>query len=411
MHFCEWLMIGGLLLRYMRRATVLLVAILMLVTSMAGCLEETLSSNSPPTTKMSVSPSGTLKVGDSVQFDATGSSDPNGDPLTFEWEFGDGNTGTGQTVNHIYNSQGTFTAKLCVSDNEFEICEEKTLTVAAADAALPTASVIHYKDNDCTGEEPPAGTMILAWICEEEMDTSDDSVDTKTTIQLDGSDSSAGDSSSYLTDFEWDLDIHDDSDGDGDSSNDVDLTGETTEWTNVWPGEYEIRLTVTDNNGFTDTMNIDVYVNYRGHWAEFTIGSNSSNNDPTITIDYPVTYNSETKNTIRYVKIQFTYPKLDDDWALGTCTESNAACHNRLDVYIFNGSESSSNTEEVINSTYIDDEQRVAEPCSDDDRCVDLRLSTQHFRNYLDGTWRVDLENEKQHDTTVKSFVIILEYK
>ena len=403
-------MIDEFLLWFMRRATVLLVATLMLATAMAGCLEETLSSNSPPTAKMSISPSGTVKVGDSVEFDATGSSDPNADPLTFAWEFGDGNTGSGQTVNHIYNSEGTFTAKLCVSDNEFEICEEKNLMVAAADAALPTASVIHYKDNDCTGEDPPAGTMILAWICEEDMDTSDDSVDTKTTIQLDGSDSSAGDSSSYLTDFEWDLDVHTDSDGDGDTSNDVDLTGETTEWTNVWPGEYEVRLTVTDNNGFTDTMDIDVYVNYRGHWAEFTIGGNSSNNDPTITIDFPVTYNSDAKNTIRYVKIQFTYPKLDDDWAVG-CSEQNTACHNRLDAYVFNGSESASNTEEVYNSTYIDDEQRVAGDCSDDDRCVDLRMSTQHFRNYLDGTWRVDLKNEKAHDSTVKSFVVLLEYK
>ena len=53
----------------------------------------------------------------------------------------------------------------------------------------------------------------------------------------------------------------------------------------------------------------------------------------------------------------------------------------------------------------------TAGDCSDDDRCIELRLSTQHFRNYLDGGWTVDLVNEKAHDTTVKSFVIILEYK
>jgi len=399
----------GRALPSMRRATVLLVTTLFLATALAGCLE-TFSSDAPPTVTMSVSPSGTVKVGDNVHFDATGSSDPDGDPLSFSWDFGDGDTASGMSANHVYNSQGTFKAKLCVSSTDFEICDEKNVIVAPADAALPTASIDHYKDDDCTGENPPAGTMILAWICEEEMDTSDDVVDTTTTIQLDGSESSAGDSSSYLTDYEWDLDINDDSDGDGDMANDVDKTGENAEWTNVWPGEYEIRLTVTDNQGFTDTMDMDVFVNYRGAWAEFTIDSNGSSGAGTVTFEYPVTYNQDTGNTIRYVKIQFTYPKLDDDWPAGTCSEQTG-CSNKLDAYVYNGSDSESDTEEVANTTYLDDEQRTAGNCDDEDRCVELRLSTQHFRNYLDGSWRVDLNNEKAHDTTVKSFVIILEYK
>ena len=397
-------------LEFMRRATVLLTVTLLLATALAGCLE-TFASDAPPTVSMSVSPSGTVKVGDTVSFDATGSSDPDGDPLSFAWEFGDGNTASGMSASHTYNSEGTFKAKLCVSSTDFEICDEKNVVVAPADAVLPTASIIHYKDNDCTGENPPAGTFILAWICEEEMETNDDTVDTMTTIQLDGSDSSAGDSSAYLTDFEWDLDINDDSDGDGDTANDVDITGENSQWANVWPGEYEIRLTVTDNQGFTDTMDLDVFVNYRGAWAEFTIDSNTSSGDPVVTFAFPITYNQDTGNTIRYVKIGFSYPHLDDDWAMNSCTESNTACHNNLDVYVYNGSQTDSDTEEVANTTYLEDEQRTAGDCPDDDRCVELRLSTQHFRNYLDGGWTVDLVNEKSHDTTVKSFVIILEYK
>ena len=397
-------------LEFMRRATVLFTVTLLLATALAGCLE-TFASDAPPTVSMSVSPSGTVKVGDTVSFDATGSSDPDGDPLSFAWEFGDGNTASGMSASHTYNSEGTFKAKLCVSSTDFEICDEKNVVVAPADAVLPTASIIHYKDNDCTGENPPAGTFILAWVCEEEMETSDDTVDTMTTIQLDGSDSSAGDSSAYLTDFEWDLDINDDSDGDGDTANDVDKTGENAEWTNVWPGEYEIRLTVTDNQGFTDTMDMDVFVNYRGAWAEFTIDSNTSSGDPVVTFAFPITYNQDTGNTIRYVKIGFSYPHLDDDWEFNSCTESNTACHNNLDVYVYNGSQTDSDTEEVANTTYLEDEQRTAGDCPDDDRCVELRLSTQHFRNYLDGGWTVDLVNEKSHDTTVKSFVIILEYK
>ena len=400
-------------LEFMRRATVLFTATLLLATAMAGCLE-TMSSNAAPIVSFTISPSGTVKVGDTVTFDASGTRDPNNDQMTFEWNFGDDNTQEGiglSTVTHTYNVEGARTIKLTVTDSgEMADFEEKTIVVASADAALPTASIVHYKDDDCTGDDAPAGTFILAWICEEEMETSDDTVDAMTTIQLDGSDSAAGDSSSYLTDYEWDLDINVDSDGDGDLANDVDKTGENAEWTNVWPGEYEIRLTVTDNQGFVDTMDMDVFVNYRGAWAEFTIDGNGTSGSGTITFEFPLTYNQDTGNTIRYAKIQFTYPKQDDDWQPGTCTPSSI-CANKLDAYVYNGTQSDSDTEEVANTTYLDDESRTAGDCSDDDRCIDLRLSTQHFRNYLDGQWTVDLTNEKAHDTTVKSFVIILEYK
>jgi len=400
-------------LEFMRRATVLFTATLLLATAMAGCLE-TMSSNAAPIVSFTISPSGTVKVGDTVTFDASGTRDPNNDQMTFEWNFGDDNTQEGiglSTVTHTYNVEGARTIKLTVTDSgDMADFEEKTIVVASADAALPTASIVHYKDDDCTGDDAPAGTFILAWICEEEMETSDDTVDAMTTIQLDGSDSAAGDSSSYLTDYEWDLDINVDSDGDGDLANDVDKTGENAEWTNVWPGEYEIRLTVTDNQGFVDTMDMDVFVNYRGAWAEFTIDGNGTSGSGTITFEFPLTYNQDTGNTIRYAKIQFTYPKQDDDWQPGTCTPSSI-CANKLDAYVYNGTQSDSDTEEVANTTYLDDESRTAGDCSDDDRCIDLRLSTQHFRNYLDGQWTVDLTNEKAHDTTVKSFVIILEYK
>ncbi len=52
-----------------------------------------------------------------VSFDGTGSYDFDGDPLTYEWDFGDGTTGTGVKVSHSY-AAGTekFTAKLTVKD-------------------------------------------------------------------------------------------------------------------------------------------------------------------------------------------------------------------------------------------------------------------------------------------------------
>ena len=391
----------------MRRATVLLTASLFLFTALAGCLE-TLSSDSPPTVTMNVSPSGTVKVGESVQFSATGSSDPDGDPLSFNWKFGDGDLATGQTASHVYNSQGTFTAELCVTSTDFEICEEREIIVAAADAAEPTASIVTYKDSSCQGDDPPSGTFILAWICEEEMDTSDESIDATTTIQLDGSDSSAGDASTYITDYSWDLDTYIDSDGDGVTDNDVDQTGENAEWTNVWPGEYIIKLTVTDNQGFTDWIEAHVFVNYRGAWAEFTIDSNGTSGPGTVTFEYPVVYqkqHSSQTHSIRYVTIEAVYPQEDDDWAVGSG-------QNRLDLYAYNGSQSDSDTEEMVNTTHLTDEDMN---CDDDNRCTELTLRTTQFRNFNDGDftmlWTVDLVNEKFTDATVKSFTITLEYK
>ena len=382
----------------MRRGLVMLCIALMMVTPLAGCLDS-VTSNSGPSVTMSINPTGTVKVGDEVTFDATGSSDPNGDPLSFDWDFGDGNTGKGQTVKHIYNQPGTFTTELCVSDSDYDACEEKDIIVAAADAALPSADITSYKDDDCEGDGPGGGTHTLVWICEVELDSSDDTVDATTTVYLDGSESAAGDSSSYLTKYEWDLNIQLDSDNDGDPENDVDIEGESPEWTNVAPGEYEVKLTVTDNQGFTSSDEMDVYVNYRGAWAEFTIAGNTSNSPAEMTFGYPVVYNQETGHKIRYVKVQVTYPIEDDDWAVGSAD-------NRLDLFVYNDTE-----EHVVNTTWMADDDQSSGDCASDDRCLEQRVSTGFFRDYLDGSWTVDLVNEKFHDTTVKSFVIILEYK
>ena len=52
-----------------------------------------------------------------VSFDGRGSSDPDADPLTYEWDFGDGSpTATGATTTHRYTAVGTYTATLRVRD-------------------------------------------------------------------------------------------------------------------------------------------------------------------------------------------------------------------------------------------------------------------------------------------------------
>jgi PKD repeat protein len=51
-----------------------------------------------------------------VFFDATGSYDPDGDPITFFWDFGDGKSAKGPKVNHSFDKPGKYTVKLRVDD-------------------------------------------------------------------------------------------------------------------------------------------------------------------------------------------------------------------------------------------------------------------------------------------------------
>jgi PKD repeat protein len=51
-----------------------------------------------------------------IQFGAVGSSDPDGDDLVYNWNFGDGNLGTGIVTAHAFRDAGDYTVVLSVSD-------------------------------------------------------------------------------------------------------------------------------------------------------------------------------------------------------------------------------------------------------------------------------------------------------
>jgi len=56
------------------------------------------------------------EVGKTIYFYSTGTYDPDGDPLSYKWSFGDGSTATGKSPGHKYSSPGTYTVKLTVTD-------------------------------------------------------------------------------------------------------------------------------------------------------------------------------------------------------------------------------------------------------------------------------------------------------
>ena len=53
-----------------------------------------------------------------VILDASGSSKENAPIISYAWDFGDGQTGSGTAVSHVYSTAGTYTATLTVTDNQ-----------------------------------------------------------------------------------------------------------------------------------------------------------------------------------------------------------------------------------------------------------------------------------------------------
>ncbi len=74
-----------------------------------------LSSNLPPVVQSSGTPTSGLAPL-AVAFSSAGSSDPEGGPLTFAWDFGDGTSSTAPNPSHTYTQPGRYDARLTVSD-------------------------------------------------------------------------------------------------------------------------------------------------------------------------------------------------------------------------------------------------------------------------------------------------------
>src|SRR5439155_20453572 len=63
--------------------------------------------NQPPRASFTTSASW-VRPGDSVTFNGSSSSDPDGTIRSFVWDFGDGSAGNGSVIQHPYGQAGTF---------------------------------------------------------------------------------------------------------------------------------------------------------------------------------------------------------------------------------------------------------------------------------------------------------------
>ena len=77
-----------------------------------------------------------------VQFTGA-ATDPEGQPLTYTWEFGDGAMATGATTTHEYTATGSFSARLVVSDG---VNETFSSPIAISVGGAPTATITSPAD-------------------------------------------------------------------------------------------------------------------------------------------------------------------------------------------------------------------------------------------------------------------------
>jgi len=164
--------------------------------------------NQPPIANPNGPYTGT--AGTPLPLSGSGSIDPDGTIVAYDWDFGDGAIGTGIAPNYAYYIPGTYNITLTVRDDSGAIGSANT--TAAIDAANqpPTAN-----------PSGPYSGMV------------------NTTVAFDGTGST--DLDGTISSYAWDF-------GDGSTG-----TGSTPTHTYVAESTYNVALTVTDDGGLTDT--------------------------------------------------------------------------------------------------------------------------------------------------------------
>jgi len=75
-------------------------------------------------------------IGSPVNFNGSSSVDPQGQLLSYVWNFGDGTTGAGVSPSHFYTTGGSFTASLTVTDTKYSLTGTSTAAVTSTQVAV-----------------------------------------------------------------------------------------------------------------------------------------------------------------------------------------------------------------------------------------------------------------------------------
>ncbi len=190
----------------------------------------TSSGNTPPVAQLTATPTAGVAPLD-VSLSAAGSYDPDTDPLTYAWDFGDGATASGITAEHTYVANQSFVVTLSVSDGITTTTASQTILVGNAP---PVATIL----------SPAPGTTF--------------SVDD--TVSFSGQAMDAEDGSLGGTQLRWSGIMHHNDHVHYDA---ITATGPTGSFVysdhddNTW---LELCLTATDSVGLTDTTCVDLHL-------------------------------------------------------------------------------------------------------------------------------------------------------
>ncbi|HEY3353408.1 MAG TPA: PKD domain-containing protein [Polyangia bacterium] len=153
----------------------------------------------------------TGQVGQSLEFDGSDSTDPDGTIASYEWDFGDGSTkATTAVATHAYAAAGTYLVRLKVADDKGALGQDVALVTISAPGNQPPVA------NAGGSQSAAAGTAVTF------------------------SGSGSHDADGTIVSFEWDF-------GDGSTH----ATTVVATHTYAAPGTYLVRLTVTDDKGAT----------------------------------------------------------------------------------------------------------------------------------------------------------------
>jgi PKD repeat protein len=176
----------------------------------------------------------TAAEGSAIGLDGSGSSDPDGDDLTYAWSFGDGNVGTGASPTHTYVDNGEFTVTLTVTDIH-----------GATGQATTTATVTNVA---------PAVTVAVT--------PSSASVDQQVSLTGNFSDPGVADGP-----WAWEVDWGDGGKASGSASSQTSPI--TASRSYAAPATYQVRLSVTDKDGGKGEATATVVVSPSGDLSEW----------------------------------------------------------------------------------------------------------------------------------------------
>ncbi|UEM25191.1 PKD domain-containing protein (plasmid) [Skermanella mucosa] len=156
-----------------------------------------------------------------VSFDGGGSTDPDGRIARYDWDFGDGSTGTGPTPTHVYRKVGDYLVRLTVTDDSGTVRSSDSDTMRVLVNAAPIA--------DAGPDQTVSPGQTVTFSARGSLDPDGD-----------------------IAGYQWEF-------GDGSGAGGPQATHRFAE-----PGTYRVRLTVRDDTGQSDAVDFDealVFVN------------------------------------------------------------------------------------------------------------------------------------------------------